>query len=70
MFEFMYKRTHDPEDRCYFKLFSDEYFNQPDKFDGRFTATFSKDDPSLKILNSKKSFQAQFLKEKRVLISL
>jgi hypothetical protein len=28
--------------------------------DGRFTATFSKDDPSLKILNSKKSFQAQF----------
>ena len=62
MFEFMYKRTHDPEDRYLkaVKLFSDEYFNQPDKFDGRFTATFSKDDPSLKILNSKKSFQAQF----------
>ena len=62
MFEFMYKRTHDPEDRYLkaVKLFSDEYFNQPDKFDGRFTATFSKDDPYLKILNSKKSFQAQF----------
>ena len=62
MFEFMYKRTHDPEDRYLkaVKLFSDEYFNQPGKFDGRFTATFSKDDPSLKILNSKKSFQAQF----------
>ena len=53
MFEFMYKRTHDPEDRYLkaVKLFSDEYFNQPDKFDGRFTATFSNDDPSLKILN-------------------
>ena len=62
MFEFMYKKTYDPEDRYLkaVKLFSDEYFNQPDKFDGRFTATFRKDDPSLKLLVSKKSFQAQF----------
>ena len=36
------------------------WYGQPDKFDGRFTATFSKDDPTLKLLSSKKSFQAQF----------
>ena len=46
MFEYMNRRTYDPEERYSkaVKLFSSEYFNTPENFDGRFTATFTKDD--------------------------
>ena len=46
MFEYMNRRTYDPEERYSkaVKLFSSEYFNTPENFDGRFTATFTKND--------------------------
>ena len=42
MFEFMIKKTHDPEERFLkaIKFFSSEYYNTPQNFDGSFTATF------------------------------
>ena len=42
MFEFMIKKTHDPEERFSksVKFFASEYYNSPKNFDGSFTATF------------------------------
>ena len=43
MFEYMIKKTHDPEERFSkaVKFFASEYYNTPKNFDGSFTATFS-----------------------------
>ena len=57
MFEFMIKKTHDPEERFSkaVKFFSSEYYNTPNNFDGSFTATFSyKSNIAKKILKKKK----------------
>ena len=57
MFEFMIKKTHDPEERFdkAVKFFASEYYNTPKNFDGSFTATFSyKSDLAKKILKKKK----------------
>ena len=57
MFEFMIKKTNDPEERFdkAVKFFSSEYYNTPRNFDGSFTATFSyKSDLAKKILKKKK----------------
>ena len=57
MFEYMNKRTHDPEERYSkaVKLFSSEYFNTPENFDGRFTATFANNDTFVKKIKQYKS---------------
>ena len=57
MFEFMIKKTHDPEERFSkaVKFFSSDYYNTPKNFDGTFTATFPlHSDLINKILNKKK----------------
>jgi len=57
MFEFMIKKTHDPEERFSkaVKFFASDYYNTPKNFDGSFTATFSyQSDISRKILKKKK----------------
>jgi len=43
MFEFMIKKTHDPEERFSkaVNFFAYDYYNTPNNFDGSFTATFS-----------------------------
>ena len=42
MFEFMIKKTHDPEERFsrVVKFFASEYYSNPKIFDGSFTAAF------------------------------
>ena len=57
MFEFMIKKTHDPEERFSkaVKFFASDYYNTPKSFDGSFTASFSyKSDLAKKILKKKK----------------
>ncbi len=57
MFEYMIKKTHDPEERFSkaVKFFASEYYNTPKNFDGSFTATFSyQSDVAMKILKKKK----------------
>ena len=57
MFEFMIKKTHDPEERFSkaVKFFASDYYNTPKNFDGSFTATFPlHSDLIKKILNKKK----------------
>ncbi|PPR46612.1 MAG: hypothetical protein CFH19_01140 [Alphaproteobacteria bacterium MarineAlpha5_Bin9] len=65
MFEFMFKKTHDPEERYLkaVKFFSSEYFDDPKIFDGSFTATFSKDSSILKKILIKKKFNVQFFQD-------
>ena len=62
MFEYMNRRTHDPEERYSkaVKLFSSEYFNTPENFDGRFTATFMKNDNFINDLKPSKKYNVQF----------
>ena len=62
MFEFMIKKTHDPEDRFLkaVKFFSSEYYNYPVNFDGSFTATFTKQSEIVKKLLKKKKCNVQF----------
>ena len=62
MFEYMNRRTHDPEERYSkaVKLFSSEYFNTPENFDGRFTATFMKNDNFVNDLKPSKKYNVQF----------
>jgi len=62
MFEFMIKKTHDPEDRFLkaVKFFSSEYYNSPVNFDGSFTATFTKQSEIVKKLLKKKECNVQF----------
>ena len=57
MFEFMIKKTHDPEERFSraVKFFASEYYNTPKHFDGSFTATLPfNSDLIRKILKMKK----------------
>ena len=62
MFEYMNRRTHDPEERYSkaVKLFSSEYFNTPENFDGRFTATFMMNDNFVNDLKPSKKYNVQF----------
>ena len=62
MFEFMIKKTHDPEDRFLkaIKFFSSEYYNTPINFNGSFTATFTKKSEIVKKLLKKKKCNVQF----------
>ena len=62
MFEYMNRRTYDPEERYSkaVKLFSSEYFNTPENFDGRFTATFMKNDKFVINLKPSKKYNVQF----------
>ena len=50
MFEFMIKKTHDPEERYLkaVKYFASEYFENSNIFDGAFTATFPSNSKTLK----------------------
>ena len=62
MFEFMIKKTHDPEERFLkaVKFFSSEYFEEPENFNGCFTSTFPQDSLITKRLLKKKKFNVQF----------
>ena len=62
MFEFMIKKTHDPEERFSkaVKFFSYDYYNKPINFDGSFTATFSYQSNIAKKILKKKICNVQF----------
>ena len=62
MFEFMIKKTNDPEERFdkAVKFFASEYYNTPRNFDGSFTATFSYKSDLAKIILKKKKCNVQF----------
>ena len=62
MFEFMIKKTHDPEERYLkaVKYFSSEYFENSNIFDGAFTATFPSNSKTLKTLLKNKKLNVQF----------
>jgi hypothetical protein len=66
MFEFMIKKTHDPEERFSkaVKFFASEYYNTPQNFDGSFTSTFPLNSVLVKkILKNKKCFVEFFERE-------
>ena len=62
MFEFMIKKTHDPEERFSkaVKFFASEYYNTPRNFDGSFTATFPFQSNIAKKILKKKKCKVQF----------
>ena len=62
MFEFMIKKTHDPEERFLkaIKFFSSEYYNTPQNFDGSFTATFPFNSDLIKKILKKKKCIVEF----------
>ena len=62
MFEFMIKKTHDPEERFLkaVKFFSSEYYNSPKNFDGSFSTTFSHQSELAKKILKKKKCDVQF----------
>jgi len=62
MFEFMIKKTHDPEERFLkaVKYFSSEYFENSKIFDGSFTATFPTNSKIAKDLLKKRKLNVQF----------
>tara|TARA_Y100000741_G_C18165535_1_gene522999 strand:+ start:219 stop:749 length:531 start_codon:yes stop_codon:yes gene_type:complete len=62
MFEFMTKKTHDPEERFLkaVKYFASEYFENPKIFDGSFSATFPNDSKIAKKLLKKRKLSVQF----------
>ena len=62
MFEFMIKQTHEPELRFdkAVKFLSSEYYNNPDNFEGSFTATFDKNSAVFKKLVKLKKSNVQF----------
>ena len=57
LFEFMIKKTHDPEERFLkaVKYFSAEYFENSKIFDGSFSATFPNNSKIVKTLLKKKN---------------
>ena len=65
MFEFMIKKTHDPEERFSkaVKFFSSDYYNAPKNFDGSFTATFSHQSSIAKKILKKKKCNVQFFEK-------
>ena len=62
MFEFMVKKTHDPEERFLkaVKYFSSEYFENSKIFDGSFSATFQNNSKIVKYLLKKRKLSVQF----------
>ncbi len=62
MFEFMAKKTHDPEERFLkaVKYFASEYFENSKIFDGSFTATFPNNSKTVKDLLKKRKLNVQF----------
>tara|TARA_B100000029_G_C17500987_1_gene932642 strand:+ start:719 stop:1264 length:546 start_codon:yes stop_codon:yes gene_type:complete len=62
MFEFMIKKTHDPEERYLkaVKFFASEYFESSKIFDGSFSATFPHNSKIVKKLLKKKKLNVQF----------
>ena len=62
MFEFMIKKTHDPEERFLkaIKFFASEYYNTPQNFDGSFTATFPFNSDLIKKILKKKKCIVEF----------
>tara|TARA_Y100000590_G_scaffold385513_1_gene457671 strand:- start:102 stop:647 length:546 start_codon:yes stop_codon:yes gene_type:complete len=62
MFEFMTKKTHDPEERFLkaVKYFASEYFEDTKIFDGSFSATFPNNSKIVKDLLKKRKFNVQF----------
>ena len=62
MFEFMIKQTNEPELRFdkAVKFLSSEYYNNPDNFEGSFTATFDKNSAVFKKLVKLKKSNVQF----------
>ena len=62
MFEFMIKKTHDPEERFLkaVKYFASEYFEDSKIFDGSFSATFPNNSKIVKDLLKKRKLNVQF----------
>ena len=62
MFEFMIKKTHDPEERFSkaVKFFASDYYNTPKNFDGSFTATFPFNSDLVKGILKKKKCNVEF----------
>ena len=62
MFEFMTKKTHDPEERFLkaVKYFASEYFEDSKIFDGSFSATFPNNSKIVKNLLKKRKLNVQF----------
>ena len=62
MFEFMVKKTHDPEERYLkaVKYFASEYFENSNIFDGSFSATFPNNSKIVKDLLKKRKINVQF----------
>ena len=62
MFEYMIKKTHDPEERFLkaIKFFASEYYNTPQNFDGSFTATFPFNSDLIKKILKKKKCIVEF----------
>ncbi len=62
MFEFMTKKTHDPEERFLkaVKYFASEYFENSKIFDGSFSATFPNNSKIAKDLLKKRKLNVQF----------
>ena len=65
MFEFMIKKTHDPEERFSkaVKFFAYDYYNTPKNFDGSFTATFSYQSNIARKILKKKKCNVQFFEQ-------
>ena len=62
MFEFMIKKTHDPEEKFsrVVKFFSSEYYSNPKIFDGSFTAAFPENSEIVKKILKKKKCIVHF----------
>ena len=62
MFEFMIKKTHDPEERFLkaVKYFASEYFENSTIFNGSFSATFPNNSKIVKNLLKKRKLNVQF----------
>ena len=62
MFEFMNKKTYDPEERFSkaIKFFASEYYSSPKNFDGSFTATFPFNSELVKKILKKKKCNVEF----------
>ena len=62
MFEFMIKKTHDPEERFsrVVKFFASEYYSNPEIFDGSFTAAFPENSEIVKKIIKKKKCIVDF----------
>lgn len=62
MFEFMIKKTYDPEERFSkaIKFLGSEYYNKPQNFDGSFTATFPFNSYLIKKILKQKKCNVEF----------